>query len=595
MKIIEESTRKFIVFFLKAYPGRTALMAVLLALSGVVEGVGVLSLLPLLNIGLGASGSSGSTALDGPVEAVLALAGLTPSLGIMVLIIVVAIALKSLFLWLAMRQVGFAVAGVTRDLRVELLEALLEARWTYFGTAPTGHFANAIIGEADHAAAAYREACVFVGGVLQVLVYLGVALAIAWHATLIAVVLGLLVAVTLRGFVSRGRGAGVDRTRLTKSLAGRLVDTLKGLKPVKAMAREHLFLPLFRHDVEGLYRAQRTQVVASETLVVFFEPVVTLILAAGLYATLTLTGLTLPSVIVLAFIFYRVFRQLNSLQTRYLHVASGESAFWSLRERCDRAKAEAESGSRGSRPGPLGNSIRFDSVSFRYDDHLVVSDVSLTIPVGSLVTLVGPSGAGKTTIVDLVAGLIEPVRGSIYVDDVSMEKLDRKAWRSCIGYVPQEPLLLNDTVLMNVTLGDSGVTREDATRALRAAGAWPFVEGREGGLDAVVGEGGGLLSGGQRQRIAIARALAVSPTLLILDEVTSALDPETEAGICKTLIGLKGAVTMVAISHQEALRDAADMVYLVKDGRVRRTEPGEAYRAPVGTGGDAGASGSTRG
>jgi ATP-binding cassette subfamily C protein len=146
-----------------------------------------------------------------------------------------------------------------------------------------------------------------------------------------------------------------------------------------------------------------------------------------------------------------------------------------------------------------------------------------------------------------------------------LEKIDLKKWRRMIGYVPQETLLLHDSILMNVALGDKDLTAEDIEDALRAAGAWEFVSILPQGMYSVVGERGHKLSGGQRQRIAIARALVHKPKLLILDEATTALDPENEAAICKTMQNLGGAITILAISHQPALMKVSDQAYRLQN------------------------------
>jgi ATP-binding cassette subfamily C protein len=171
--------------------------------------------------------------------------------------------------------------------------------------------------------------------------------------------------------------------------------------------------------------------------------------------------------------------------------------------------------------------------------------------------------------VDLVIGLLRPQAGEVLIDGVPLETLDRRAWRRMIGYVPQDTLLLHDSVLANVTLGDPALTRADAERALRQAGAWEFVSALPEGLDTPVGERGGRLSGGQRQRIAIARALVHEPKLLILDEPTSALDAAAEAAVRDTLRALKGRYTLLAITHRPALLDVSDQVLHMTGGRLR--------------------------
>jgi ATP-binding cassette subfamily C protein len=181
---------------------------------------------------------------------------------------------------------------------------------------------------------------------------------------------------------------------------------------------------------------------------------------------------------------------------------------------------------------------------------------------------VGVSGTGKTTVVDLVIGLLQPQAGKIWVDDLPLAEIDLRRWRKMIGYVPQDTVLLHDSVRLNVTLGDPSLNEEDVVHALRAAGAWDFVSAMPQGMDSSVGERGGKLSGGQRQRIAVARALVQRPRLLILDEATSALDPESEVAIGRTLQELSGNLTIIAISHQPALAKSADRAYRLQDGKA---------------------------
>lgn len=566
-------------------------MVVLLTLSGLGEGLGVASMLPLLDVAMGERSGAAPSAFGRAIETTLGYVGLAPTIGVLLTLIVIGLTLKAGFLWLAMRHVGFTVADVTQDLRLMLVRAVLAARWRHFGSRPVGEFANAISSEAIRAAAAYREACTMFGSFFQVLVYLAIAVVISMDAlggpgagriSLLVVLVGAGFLFVLRRFVRMSRSAGQAQTRLTRSLTGRLVDVLRGIKALKAMAKEHLFSPLLEHEVEGLNEAQRRQVIASETRKLFHQPLITATLAIGLYFALTVTSLPFASVLVLVFVFYRVLQHINTIQVHYVTVVVGESAFRSLRAGVDQAKRELEVGWGDRVPGPLEREIRFDSVSFSYGDEPLLSDVDLTIPAGAFVTFSGPSGVGKTTLADMVAGLHHPDAGRIWVDDVPITELNLRAWREEIGYVPQEPLLFNDTILKNVTLGDERFSREQARKALEAAGAWEFVEPRADGLDYVVGEAGARLSGGQRQRITIARALVGEPTLLILDEVTTALDPVTEAEICETLIQLRGRVTIVAISHQPAILNAADISYVVLAGRVRRRPaPREVIAAPL--------------
>jgi ATP-binding cassette subfamily C protein len=267
------------------------------------------------------------------------------------------------------------------------------------------------------------------------------------------------------------------------------------------------------------------------------------------------------------------------LQQNYQWLGIMQSSFWSLRGAIDQATAANETELNAKMPS-LNHAITFRNVSFSYGDKPVLRNVFLTIPKGAFIALTGPSGAGKTTVADLIIGLFRPQSGQVSVDDVPVTDLSLKEWRSLISYAPQETIMFHDSIFMNVTLGDPSLSRAEAEEALRAAGSWDFVSSVPGGMDWVVGERGAKLSGGQRQRIAIARSLVRRPKLLILDEATTALDPQTEAVVCETLERLRGQVTIIAISHQPALVNAADEVYHVENLTLTR-EPLKAAQAVV--------------
>jgi ABC-type multidrug transport system fused ATPase/permease subunit len=214
--------------------------------------------------------------------------------------------------------------------------------------------------------------------------------------------------------------------------------------------------------------------------------------------------------------------------------------------------------------------LRFESVSFRYADDApdAVKDLELQIAMGSRVAFVGSSGAGKSTIVDLVLGLIEPTTGRVSIDGDDLRELSR-SWRDRVGYVPQDVTLFDASVAQNVALTWTEDYDRDLVRsALRQAQLLDIVESREGGIDAPVGERGLTLSGGQRQRLGIARALYTRPLVLVMDEATSALDTATEAAVGKAIRALHGKTTLISVAHRLATIRDADRIYFMSEGRI---------------------------
>jgi ATP-binding cassette subfamily C protein len=306
---------------------------------------------------------------------------------------------------------------------------------------------------------------------------------------------------------------------------------------------------------------------SAEVLAAGQEVLFALVLVVGVYVTLVKLELPLATVMVLAFLMHRILKKTGRIQRMYQKMAACESAYWSIQQTIEQADLAVEHP--GGKLAPtLEKGIELRGVNFFYDDTRILDELSLTIPAGSFTAIIGPSGSGKTTILDLIIGLLQPACGSVLIDEVSLQDLDTLRWRRTIGYVPQETVLLHDSVFNNVALGDPGISEADVAAALQDAGAWAFAEKLPEGIHSNVGERGGMLSGGQRQRIMIARALVHRPRLLIMDEATTALDPQSEAAICETLQKLRGRQTILAISHQPALLEAADRAYRLQDGHA---------------------------
>jgi ATP-binding cassette subfamily C protein len=543
-------------------------MLLALILAGIAEGFGLTALLPMLNlaIGQGSAGASSSGPGDAAMGALQAL-GITPSVESLLLVMVGGVMLKSALVLVADKKVGYTVAHVATDLRLVLLRALFGTRWEFFLGQPVGSLANSAATEVMRASQAYMHGAMMATLFVQVLVYGAVAVLVSWPATLVSFVAGFVLLALLNRLVKKTKRAGRKQTLLLQSLLSRLTDCLQSAKPLKAMGRENLADSLLEADAVKLNRALRKQVYSKAMLKSLQEPILMLLIAAGLYASLILWNLQLPTVMVLVFLLARFLSQLGKVQRKQQELVACESAYWSLQAKIDEALRQREPAS-NQRRVDLQEGIRFDNVTFTYSTTPVLKEAFMTIPKGSFTAVIGPSGAGKTTLIDLVTGLLRPQQGGVLIDGVSLADVDMGHWRRQIGYVPQDTVLLHDSILANITLGAPELTEDDAREALQAAGAWDFVDSMPDGLHSVVGERGAKLSGGQRQRIAVARALVHKPSLLILDEATSALDRESELAICSTLKKLQGKVTILAISHQPALVTFADQIYRMEGGRL---------------------------
>ncbi|AFM25480.1 ABC transporter ATP-binding protein [Desulfomonile tiedjei] len=556
-----------------AYPGRSAVATICLTFAALAEGVGIASVLPLISLAVG-KGPSLTGDLGRYVQEAFSYVNLQPTLGSLLIVMVVTMTAKAILVLIALKQVGYTVAHVEADLRLSLIRALMQARWEYFSSLRDGAVTNAIITEAERAAYGYRRMLFVIGYSIQLLVYVIICFMISWQLSVSVAICGVLGAFVFSFFLGMTRDAGRKQTRLLSSLSSRLVEGLQCLKPLKAMACEHLLRPLLESEIGQLKQAREKEILSTEGRFALNEPLIAVLLAGAVYVGVVYWNADAEGMVVLGLIFWRGLGRIDGIQAQIQELVRVESAMKSLRSGIDAANRYSESNLGKTTPS-LERELRLENLSFSYAEKAVIQNLSLSIPAYSFVALMGPSGTGKTTVADLITGMLPPSSGRILTDGVSLSEVDMRAWRSLIGYVPQESILFHDTIHMNVTLGNPEISESGVTAALKSAGAWDFVCELPDGTKTPVGERGMKLSGGQRQRIAIARAIVRNPRLLILDEVTSALDPVTEKDICLTLQQLKERMTIFAISHQEAVVHFADQVHTLERSFTR-----EHYQPP---------------
>lgn len=550
--------------YIMVFPRRSIIVLFALLIAGIAEALSLTALLPLLSIAMGESSDSG---IGQFMEQALIDIGIEPTLDMILIIIVGGMFTKGLILLLANRQVGYTVAHVATALRLNLIEALLASRWKYYLRQPVGSLANSVATEAYRAANGFEHSVNVLALSVQVIVYAIVALFISWQATLASLLIGLFLLIALNRLVRATRRAGTKQTQLLRDLLTYLSDVLSSVKSLKAMARDNVADAILHDQTKQLEKATRREVMNRAALAALQEPILAALTAAGLYIALVIWELSLPEVMLMVFLLTRILGLLNKTQRRYQQLTVQESAYWALRKAAEDAAAEAEN-TTGRLEPTLQKGITLHHVKFNYGDKTIFKDLNIDIPIKSFTAVMGPSGAGKSTLLDLLCGLTEPDSGKVQIDGVSLHDINLRQWRHMIGYVSQDTILLHDSVMSNIVVGEPSLTTEDAERALRQAGAWDFVSKLPDGIQTTVGERGGMLSGGQRQRIAIARALAHSPSFLIMDEPTSALDPESEKNICATLQELSKDLTIIAVSHQPAVINAADNVFILSNGEA---------------------------
>lgn len=555
----------FKIFFHTGWRQQLLILFALLV-SGVVEVVGIATLWPIVGL-LGGEAHMKSHVIDDYIRWALIQFNLPLTIEILLLIIVGSATLSFIFGTVGSVFVGRSVANFGINVRLKVIDALVHAKWSYFVTQPVARYTAAVNSDADRAALAFKASALCTSGLIQTLVLMCMALFVSWPFFLGAIAVVAALWLGVGRYIRIAKKAGRGKSRHNLALLHSVTDALTNVKALKAMNRHSFIGRTFAVHVDRLRRATRAETYSTSAMRAVQEPLFAILILGGLYIGHSMLDMDLRVMLGSTLLLKRIADSIGTVRSSYQRIILERPSFWQLQKLLQEIEDNRESLLPGKLP-ELPATIEFKHVSFTYPGKRVIEEANAVLAAGKLTTIIGPSGAGKTTIADLVAGLHQPSQGHLEIGGIDISQIDIAQWRRQLGYIPQDSILFNDTIINNVTLGDPTISLGQVEAALQAADAWGFVSKLPGEMTFIIGVRGSLLSGGQRQRLAIARALIGNPKLLILDEATSALDKNTAKEISRAARALTGSRTILAITHQALWVRAADHVYEIRGGNI---------------------------
>ncbi len=543
--------------------------------SAALEGFGIGLIIPLLGIIMGQGDQTGMAGFSAVFQHFGSDLSERDRLIVISAAILASIVLKNVFAFANTLLTTFIYGKASHSIRSALSEQLLRVGYPFFLQQSPGRLLNIISNESWRASDAIQIMLTAIVSASAAIILLAFLLLLSWQMTLL-VTLGLVVVQIAHAVLSANLKAPSRSVASRNSdLASQMLHLVHAGRLIRIFGQESREKATFDQASDAVRRAAFVLLTRQGAL-----PPLTEVLHAMLFLAVVIgawfVGVSFPLIVAFVILLYRLQPYMRALQMAWsqLQGLSGslEEVVWML-DPTDKPEPP-----RGHRPfRGLAQGIKFDDVTFTYSGTdqraVVLHSAAFEIRSGRSTALIGRSGAGKTTIVNLLCRFVEPDAGRILVDGSPLDQIDPSQWRRHIALASQDLELVDGTIFENIIYGQDAASAGDAQRAAKLAEAHEFIEHLPQGYQTVVGYRGVNLSAGQRQRIALARALVRDPDILILDEATNAVDGLSEAAIVETLKSRAGRRTTIVISHHHSTISFCDDVVILSGGRVKKQAP----------------------
>jgi ATP-binding cassette, subfamily B, bacterial MsbA len=568
------STTKLLIRFAKPYPGWVVL-TFLLGFSGALfNGVGTTLIVPVVLKIVGQDVELNNA--PSILKAVLLPFERVPEeyrTLVMAVAIILTILLKNIASYASTLASSSLARTLTTDMRDAGLKNLLEVDLDYFAKTKVGDSINSLGGELGRAASATNTIIRVLIIIITIFVFIGLLLSISWQLTIAATLLLSLLTLVNQYAISRSKDYGKQLSDMSKAYSITVMEVLNGMRLVRATANEdreyQKIIKLIRNREQADFKSQANSEAITPVSEVMGITALVLIIILSKYLFANQISALSTVLFTYLLVLLRVLpfiSQLNAIRSSFANASASVSIATEFLRRDNKPFM-----SRGTKLyKTLEKGIHFKNISFAYpgNDKLVLKEVELFLPKGTTLALVGSSGAGKSTMADLLPRFYDVISGSILLDGADLREFDIQSLRRAMGIVSQDTFLFNDSVRYNIAYGNPDATEEEIINATKRANAYEFITKLSQGFDTLIGDRGVMLSGGQRQRLAIARALLQDPEILILDEATSALDTVSERLVQAAIDDLSKDRTTLVIAHRLSTVQSADQIAVLDQGRV---------------------------
>lgn len=572
MSIINTDKLSYAIKLIKdsfwSYRFKFVLMVILGFISGLFGGIGIGALIPLFAI-VADKKSAETDTISKIIEKFFSIIHLQYNVFFLIAFVVLVFILKAIVTYYTYYTNQKITSDYEKQTRSELFKMTIKADWSYLLEQKTGYLESILAQDISTGSAILTGLNLLIMVATSLITYAIVAFNISVSITSLTFGTGLILFFFLKPLFYRSRQLTYNASMVSKQVNHHINEHMIGAKTVKTMAVESEVIKNGNKYFEDLWHIRIRTDLYNRIPGTFLEPVsLSFISMIFLFYYYYGTSFNIATFVAIVYLVQKEFGFMQSIQN---NLNSINQSIPLLKIIMDYKKTVSKHGEvdSGSEPFQFREKLELKNISFAYSEEgKILSDLSFDINKGEMVGLIGSSGAGKTTLADILLGLFPVGSGEILLDGKSISEINTKSWRQNIGYVSQDTFLLNDTIENNIRFYNNSLSKDDIIRAVKIANIYDFIEEQPNKFSTVVGERGVKLSGGQRQRIILARVLAKNPEILILDEATSALDNESEFLIHEAMAKLKGKMTMFVIAHRLSTIMNSDKLLVLENGKI---------------------------
>lgn len=552
--------------FSKNYPLFTYLIIFLTLTLSIVELVSMSMLLPLASLGLEDSNTSGF--LDF-IKNIFLKFGISYSFNVIFITFVIVYLLKILIVLIIGIYIDNATYYISTDLREKVIKGLKTTSWSYFKSKKQGLITNLLTMEISNSSENFRNTVSIIESIFLFFIYILLGVSVS-SGTLLGIFLLIIISITfLKPFFQMARKAGKKKVDDIRNMSTYINSGLKSLKIFKATNKEDFLIEsLISSNIEFL-RANKITVKSKRFLEAFQNTFQLIGFTIGLYFVRDVLELNLIEIGFLGYVYIKLYTHLAHILKKYQVLTNNISYLKRVNSFVDELKKNRDQVFGSVKP-ELPSEIQIKSLSFSYGKTLILKNISLTIPKKGLTIIFGKSGAGKTTIFDLITGLYDIEKKKIFLGNYDLRDIKISNFRSQIGYVTQDPFLINGTILDNIISFKKKYNKTELDNTIIKCGLENLIKKLPQGIMSNIGESGAFLSGGEKQRIAIARSLIDKPKLILMDEPTSSLDEEISKEIIVNVKRISKNIPIIMITHQKEYLKVADTAYEIQNMKVNK-------------------------